>query len=275
VTRLREYLRPNTVDQALAAKQERGTTARYLAGGTDLVVFKPADVTCAIDITRLDLAGVHTENGALVIGATTLLRDIERHPAVAGITAGALLEALRETGPWLIRNQATLAGNLCNASPAADSAPMLLALDAELVLSDGRVIALDRFFVGPHRTILRDELVLELRLHPRDRAGSYHKQARSKSDIALVDVAVTARRENGRFTEVRVALACVAPTPIRARETEALLEGRAVDEELLSAVERSVRQEIRPIDDWRTTAAYRSHAAGVLTRRAVAALAAK
>lgn len=233
------------------------------------MVEKPRDVTTVIDIMHTGLDYVREEGGAIVIGATALLRDIERHPAVTGAADGALTLAVRETGPWLIRNAATLVGNMCNASPAADSAPMLLALDAEMVLSDGRLVPLTDFFVAPHRTILEDEMVTEIRLYPRGRRGHYHKQARSKSDIALVDVAVTASVDDNILSDVRVALACVAPTPIRAPRTEALLEGQRLTPELLREVEKVVRTEISPISDWRTSAEYRRHASGVLVRRAV------
>jgi CO/xanthine dehydrogenase FAD-binding subunit len=151
---------------------------------------------------------------------------------------------------------------------------MLLALDAEMVLSDGRVVPLTEFFVAPHRTILENQMVTEIRLYPRGRRGHYHKQARSKSDIALVDVAVAARVDGNVLSDVRVALACVAPTPIRAPKTEAVLEGQSVTPDLLREIEQLVRTEISPISDWRTSAEYRRHAAGVLVRRGIEDLAA-
>jgi carbon-monoxide dehydrogenase medium subunit len=273
VTQIREYLRPVSVDEAVAAKNERGDAARYLAGGTDVLVIKPSDVTTVIDVIHLGLDAVEQDNGSITIGSTALLRDIERHPAIVRVANGVLTDALRETGPWLIRNQATLIGNVCNASPSADSAPMLLALDAEVRLSDGKLIPLDQFFVAPHRTVLRNELVVELRIFPRDREASYTKLARSHSDIALADVAVAARREQGKLHDVRIALGSVAPTPVRARQCEQLLEGQHITDELLNEVTTLVRTEIKPIDDWRTSAEYRSHAVGVLVRRALIKLA--
>ncbi|HZT96287.1 MAG TPA: FAD binding domain-containing protein [Chloroflexota bacterium] len=269
---LREYLRPESIEEAVAIKRERGCDAVYLAGGTDVLVLKPRGVTTVIDIMAVDAAGVHQDGEAIVIGATALLCDIEQHPAVRTAVGGALRQAIRETGPWLIRNAATLAGNVCNASPSADSAAMLLTLDAELTLSDGAVVSLDRFFVGPHETVLTDELVKEIRLFPRGRLARFHKHARSKSDIALVNLAVSARAKDGALHDVRIALGSVAPTPIRARETERLLEGREIDAAVLRDVEASVRREIRPISDWRTSAEYRAHSAGLLVRRAVEGL---
>ncbi len=250
---LNEYLRPASLDEALAVKRDRGEEAAYLAGGTDLLVLRPRGVTTAVDLMSLGLNGIAQEDGTTVIGATALLRDIERHPAVKGLVGGALCDAIRETGPWLIRNAATLAGNLCNASPSADSAPMLLALDAQVTLSDGRNIDLDQFFLGPHQTILNDEILTAIRVFPKARVAHFHKHARSKSDIALVNLAVSGTPENGGFVNVRIALGCVAPTPIRARESEKLLEGQEVTEGILDDLVDSVRSEIRAITDWRAT----------------------
>lgn len=270
--RIREYVRPASVEEAVAVKAALGTSAFYLAGGTDAVLSRPPGATTAIDIMRLGMDGVETSDGKIVVGATTILRDVERHPAVAAVAGGALSEAIRDTGPWLIRNAATLAGNVGNASPSADSVPMLLALDTEIVLSDGRVLPLDRVFAGPHRTILDNALMVELRIDPRGRRGRFHKLSRSKSDIAQVNLAVAARAEDGRLHDVRIALGSVAPTPLRARKAEDLLEGQAVSEALLEELATSVRSEITPIDDWRATAAYRRHAAGVMAVRAIQSL---
>jgi len=278
---IQEYVRPSSVDEAIELKSRLGNKAFFLAGGTDALVFPPPDATTAIDIMRLGLDGVGRENGTVIVGATTILRDLERHLDVTGVAGGALIEAIRETGPWLIRNAGTLVGNICNASPSADSAPMLLALDAEVRLWGGRSIQLDDFFTGPHRTVLGDELVTELRIYPRDRQGYFHKLSRSKSDIAQVNIAITARLEDGALRDVRIALGSVAPTPIRARKSEALLEGKNIgaggefDTLLLDELAATIRAEISPINDWRATAAYRRHSAGVMAVRGVKALVAR
>lgn len=269
MSRLQEYVRPGSMEEAVERKKDSGGTAFYLAGGTDALVLIPEHARTAIDIMAIDMGGVRSENGAITIGANTILRDIERHPAIQQVADGALVEAIRETGPWLIRNAATLTGNLCNASPSADSAPILLALDAELSLSDGRVIKLDDFFVGPHRTVLEDEMVTDIRIHPRGRRGLFHKHSRSKSDIAQVNLAITARVEEQTLSDVRIAFGSVGPRPMRAKQSEALLEGTTMNSDLLELVVASARSEISPIDDWRATAQYRRHAAGVMLQRAV------
>jgi carbon-monoxide dehydrogenase medium subunit len=269
VSRIEKYLRASTIEEAIEMKIAAGTGGFYLAGGTDALVNTPAHRTTAIDIMRVGLDHVSRNNGSVNIGATALLCDIERHQEVRAIAGGALVEAIRETGPWLIRNAATLVGNLCNASPSADSAPMLLALDASLALSDGRVVPLDTFFASPHRTILTNELVTDIRLEPRGRTGVFHKLSRSKSDIAQVNLAVTARPEGSVLRDVRIALGSVAPTPIRARQSEQLLEGKPIWEDLWGQLAESVMSEVSPIDDWRATSTYRRHAAGVMVVRAV------
>jgi probable selenate reductase FAD-binding subunit len=272
VSEIREYLRPASLDEAIAAKQDRGNAARYLAGGTDLLVMQPPGVTSVIDIMDIGLDTIGAENGSVTVGSAALLRDIERHPAITGVANGALTHALQETAPWLIRNQATLCGNICNASPSADSAPMLMGLDAELQLSDGRIIGLDQFFVSPHHTVLNDELVVDIRLYPRGRRAHYSKLARSHSDIALVNLAITARAEGEELHDVRIALGSVAPTTVRAKQSERLIEGQRLTKELLDEAVHSVRTEIAPISDWRTSAEYRLHAAGILVRRALCQL---
>lgn len=270
--RIEKYFRPGSVEEAVEIKSQLQERAFFLAGGTDALVFTPPHATMAIDVMHLGLNQVNQTDGRLVIGATAILRDIERTPSVVQVAGGSLAEAIRETGPWLIRNAATLVGNVCNASPSADSAPMLLALDTEVILSSGRVIPLDQFFVSPHRTILQGELVTELRMYPRNRKGHFHKHSRSKSDIAQVGVAMTANVEGSVLRDVRLALGSVSPIAMRARRSEQLLEGSTAGTDMLEELVDTVRDEIDPIDDWRATAVYRRHIVGILARRAVESL---
>lgn len=272
MSRIEKYIRVSSIEEALAIKGTMGPKAFYLAGGTDALVHCLPGATTAIDIMSLEMDAVSQVNGSITIGATAILRDLERHPAITAVAGGALTETIRETAPWLIRNAGTLVGNICNASPSADSAPMLLALDASVMLSDGRAIPLTELFIGPHKTVLGDDLVTELRIEPRDRKGLFHKLSRSKSDIAQVNLAVTGRLEGGCLYDVRIACGSVAPTPMRAVRSEQLLEGNQVTTELLDQLRDMVRSEIRPIDDWRATAEYRRHAAGIMAVRAVRSL---
>jgi CO/xanthine dehydrogenase FAD-binding subunit len=271
VKNLKEYCRPTSVEEAVRLKRELGERAVYLAGGTDLLVHRPPRAERAIDIRHAGLEFAGRSDDGYMIGGGALLRDAEE--ALKGVCGGMLRGALRDTAPWLIRNAATVAGNIANASPAADSIPALLVLDAQLrlVANESETVPLESIFVGPHCTTLGDRLIYEIRIpgSAAERQAVFIKLARSKSDIALVNVAVAFRRDGDRLRDVRIALGAVAPTPMRARSAEAALEGEVVSPPMLAEMERQVRADIRPISDWRASAEYRTRMSGVLARRAV------
>jgi CO/xanthine dehydrogenase FAD-binding subunit len=271
VKNLKEYCRPSSVAEAVRLKRELGARAVYLAGGTDLLVHRPAGVERAIDIRHAGIEYAGQSGDWFVIGGGALLCDAEQ--ALRSVCGGMLRCALRDTAPWLIRNAATVAGNIANASPAADSVPALLALDAQLQLNadESDSVSLESVFVGPHRTVLGDRLIHEIRLPASavDRCGAFIKLARSKSDIALVNAAVSFILDGDRLREVRIALGAVAPTPIRAADAEALLEGQPLSPTVSAEVEQKVRDDIKPISDWRASAEYRTRMSGVLVRRAL------
>lgn len=268
---LKEYCRPTSVEEAVRLKRELGERAVYLAGGTDLLVHRPPRAERAIDIRHAGLEFAGRSDDGYTIGGGALLRDAEE--ALKEVCGGMLRGALRDTAPWLIRNAATVAGNIANASPAADSIPALLVLDAQLrlVADESETVPLESIFVGPHCTTLGDRLIYEIRIpgSAAKRQGVFIKLARSKSDIALVNVAVAFSRDGDRLQDVRIALGAVAPTPMRARSAEAALEGEVVSPQTLAEMERQVRADIRPISDWRASAEYRTRMSGVLARRAV------
>lgn len=267
---LKEYFRPASPEEAVEIKREYGEAAAYLAGGSDLLVHRPPELRAMIDIRHAGLGYARSVDGQLVIGGAALLRDAEAESAE--MAGGMLRLALRETAPWLIRNAATVAGNIANASPAADSVPALLALNAEVVLlgQSEESVALGEVLTGPHRTSLDGRLIREIRIPVRQgQLGAFIKLARSKSDIAQVNVAVALQLDGGVARGVRIALGAVAPTAVRVRGAEELLEGEAPSAEILREVQRVVENEVSPIDDWRASAAYRRRMAGVLARRAL------
>jgi carbon-monoxide dehydrogenase medium subunit len=268
---LREYVRPSSPEEALDIKKRYGERAAYLAGGSDLLVCRPPNLEVAIDIRHCGLAYVREDEEAYAIGGAALLRDAERE--LAGVAGGMLRKALRNTAPWLIRNAATVAGNIANASPAADSVPALIALDAQLLLMDGEDerVPVASVLVGPHRTTLGDRLIREIHLPKAAsaRRAVFTKLARSASDIALVNLAVAVEREGEVIREARIALGAVAPVPMRAERAEGLLAGQRPTPELLQQVEQVVREEVRPISDWRASEQYRRRMSGVLVRRAL------
>ncbi len=268
---LEEYFRPRSAREAVELKRQFGNEALYLAGGTDVMVHKPSQIRAVIDIAHTGLDFVHSESDCYVIGGCALLRDVERE--LDQVAGGMMRAAIRETAPWLIRNAATLAGNLANASPAADSVPALIALDAELELlgDHAEIVPVASILQGPHRTSLGDRLIRSIRItrSAGERIGVFIKHSRSKSDIAQVNLALCLRLDGGIMRDVRIVLGAVAPTAMRAYEAEKSLEGQPFDAVRLPELEEAVRAEVRPISDWRASEEYRRRISGVLARRAL------
>lgn len=273
-----EYLEPSSVDEACALLAEHAGEARVLAGGTDLLVqmkLERAEARCLIALRRVvDLRRIQGGGDGLVLGATATIRDIARSALVGRYTA--LQESCGAFSTIQVQVMGTVGGNVCNASPAADTAPALLAFDgrARILGRRGeRSVPLDEFFVGPGRTVLRaDEMLASLHLAPLAAAtgSAFVKLGRVTADIAKVSVAVRVDRDGDRIGECRIALGAVAPTPVRSLAAERVLRGRAPSAALVQEAARAVAEEIRPITDVRSTAAYRRHVAAVLVRDAVA-----
>jgi carbon-monoxide dehydrogenase medium subunit len=211
----------------------------------------------------------------LRLGALVTVRELETHPEVRQRYA-ALVGAAASFAGVQIRNLATVGGNVCNASPAGDTLPALLAFEAQcrIVGPEGeRWAPLEEFFTGPGSTILRrGEILAELRLPtpPRDTGSLYIKHSpRGAMDIATVGVAsVVSLQDRGQVcADVKIALGAVAPTPVRARSAEELLRGQTITPELLTAAASEAQRSATPIDDVRGSAAHRSDIAGVLVER--------
>jgi xanthine dehydrogenase small subunit len=270
---------PRSLDEAfgiLAAAPHRP-----MAGGTDLLVQitgelgEPPDRV--IDLWRLEeLRGITLEANALVLGALTTYTEIRRS-ALCREHVPALVAAAATIGAAQIQNRGTLGGNIANASPAGDTLPVLLASDAEIVVGGARgerVVPASQFWVAYRETaIQRDELVLRVRIplvggrEVRFRkVGTRRAQAISKVVLAL------AWREHGRsggWSDVRLALGSVAPTPIRATATEAVLEGARPTPATADRAAETLAGELRPIDDVRSTADYRRTVAARVLHRLV------
>jgi carbon-monoxide dehydrogenase medium subunit len=266
------FYRPGTVREALRLLQNGKNRARFVAGGTDLVVEADRSTRILIDITRAGLSYIRRKGQACVIGATTTMATIENSPAIRALAGGILARAAATCGSVQIRNMATLGGNLANGSPAADTATPLLALDAEVVLADARGrrrIPLTEFYSGPRKTkTLLVEVVIPV--PPRGARWSFQKLGRTEDDISLVNAAAGLQLDSkGRAKWVRIALGAVAPTPIRAVNAEKLLLGRKVDRSTLAEVCDEVEREVRPITDVRASAEYRREMCRVLVGRAL------
>jgi carbon-monoxide dehydrogenase medium subunit len=271
-----EYFEPATLAEASALLARYGARAQPLAGGTDLLVelkeqLRRAD--CVVNIKKIPgIAAMSFDPRAgLRIGALVTAREIEISPVTAKYYP-SLVQAARELGSIQVRNRATIVGNVCRASPSADTLPPLIADGAVVSIHGGqgtRRVPLEDFFTGPGKTVLKSgELVTEIVVPPpAPRTGKvYIKHGRRKAmELATVGVAVTLELED----EVRIVLGAVAPTPIRAKAAEALLRGREIDPALIERAARAAVEESRPISNVRASAEYRREMVGVLTRRAL------
>jgi carbon-monoxide dehydrogenase medium subunit len=277
-----DYHRPTALGEAFRLAGEC-PGARYIAGGTDLLVRIRAGrerPEALISLGRVEaLAGIALGQSTR-IGARATIGDLLRHREL--VQSYPLLDqAARPFASAQVRNLATVAGNLCNASPAADMAPVLLALDARVTVegpTGSREVALDAFFTGPGLTTLAPgELVTAIVLDaPHDAARScFLRQGRVGMDIALTSVAVHYRLVGRRIEHVRIAAGAVAPRPIRLRAVEEFLEGREVTNghgaALVGEAARLAASEIAPITDIRASAGYRRRLTGTLLARALTA----
>ena len=279
---LDEYLAPVTIEEAARALADG--RASVLAGGTALMLQAANGRTPyrgrLVNIRRIaELRGAAITGGRVRIGALTTVTDILNHAELA-----KAVPVLRQTADKFasnqIRNMATIGGNICNASPAGDMIIPLLALEAEVELAswDGakirtREVALEKFFTGPGRTVMeRGELLTAVSFAVPE-AGHRVRFAKSGPrpalEISTVSAAFAATCKDGVTTNVRIVLGAVAPTPIRARSAEALMEGAECSGDLAARAAKAAAGEISPIDDVRASAWYRTHLTEVFVRRLI------
>jgi CO/xanthine dehydrogenase FAD-binding subunit len=273
-----DLLRPPTLPEALAMLAEQAPDVMPLAGGTNLIV-ELRDGHGApkklMDVSRLrELRGICRNDGHVVIGGGTTITDLLTHPLIAE-HGRPLKQAAARLGNPLVRNRATVAGNLANASPAADTAPPLLALGAEVELvskTGARSIPLDDFMIGVNKTLLRrDELLASIRwpVPPARSAAGFYKIGLRKADACSVinAAAMVVWDEGGLCLQARIAIGAAAPRPVRAREAEAALLGQPFVADVIEKVAQLAVRATQPIDDIRGTASYRQRMAEVIVRR--------
>ncbi len=267
--------RPLDIPEALALLKTKGAVA--LAGGTNLIVDLRAGRENPRRVVSLDkletLRGIRQAGGKITIGGRTTVTDLLRSPLIAK-SAPVLVESAKQFAGQMVRNTATVAGNIACGSPAADLVPPLFALDAELTLVSPRgqrTVPIASFFTGYKKDVRRPgELISRIswKTPPARSCGLFYKLARRKGDaITVVGVAVSMSVERGRCARARIALGAVGPTVFRAREAEAILEGQAPTPALIEAAAKAAAKAARPIDDIRASAAYRRHSVHVLVRR--------
>lgn len=281
---IENYYVPDSIAAAVQLLQGEAT---ILAGGTDLTPQTASGArefaAALVNIQHIEeMRGIAVVDGRFRIGGLTTVTDILESDKLAA-EVPVLVDAADHFASPQIRNAASLAGNLCNASPAGDMIIPLLLLDAEVELAswvDGAVSsrsgALADFFISPGKTIMHSgELLTAVGFA---RPGEGYRAAFLKSgprpalEVATVSMGVAGLVQDGVFSNVRVAVGAVAPTPLRAGETEALLEGRMLDAQLIDEAVEVVSREVIPIDDVRASAWYRTHLTGVYLRRLLTSL---
>ena len=276
-----DFYQPATLAEASRLLRENGPGGRFLAGGTDLVIAmkeKGLLPKYIVDLKRVPgLSGIRDNNdGSMTIGALTTMYAIETSPVITK-KYPFLAQSAAEVGSIQIRNRATIGGNMANATPSADVAPSLIALSATAKIASAeaeRTVPLEEFFRGPGQNIMNaDEILTEIRI-PKTQAqlvGEYIKfSPRDMMDLAYIGVAVAYNLGTDKKCQgVRIVLGAVAPTPIRAKNSEALLEGQVLTDELATKVGDEAAKESKPISDVRSSADYRRAMVGVMTKRAI------
>ncbi len=271
-----DLYQPRSLDDALQALAKSGEM-QPLAGATNLIPDlrgKRENCRNFVSLNALDdLRYIKREGTRVTLGAGTTIADILHDPgietdapalhAAAGIFAGAM-----------VRNAATIGGNICCGSPSADTVPALLTLDAEVTLSSAsaeRTVPLDEFYTDYKKSVMRgDELLTSVswNVPPENSANLFYKLARRKGDaITVTGVAVLIAAEDGVCSRARIALGSVGPTIFRAKTAEAMLTGKALDEDIIEQAARAAADQSSPIDDIRASAGYRLQTAFSLTRR--------
>ena len=276
-----EYFEPATLDDALALLQRYQGSGSLFAGGTDLLVQmkehvrQPAQVINIKKIPGMDDFAFDAKTG-LRLGALVTTRQVETSPVTLRHYAG-LAKAATDFASIQVRHRATVVGNVCRASPSADTLPPLIADGAVLRIhgpAGQRRVAVQDFCTGPGRTVLAaDEIVTHIEIPaPPPRTGKVYLKhgRRAQMELATVGAAVRLTLDaDGSVLDVAIVLAAVAPTPLRAVQAEALLRGQRPTPERLAAAAQAASDEARPIGDVRGSADYRREMVRVLTRRAL------
>ena len=276
-----DYLAPTTVEEALAALAEHGDDAKILAGGQSLLPVLRMRLNApevVIDLGRIEsLQGVRDDGDAIVVGAMTRHAVVAEDPLVAE-HAALISKAVEHLADAQIRHRGTFGGALAHADPAGDLGAPVLALGAQFVIAGSggtRTVAADDFFVDLFETAIgEDEILTEIRVPKHTGWGAhYEKFVRVAHQWPIVAVAAAVRVDGGTISEARVGLTNMGSTPLRARGVEEALAGQPATDEAVRAAAARATEGTNPPSDLNGQAAYRSHLATVLTRRAVLAAA--
>ncbi len=270
-----EYFTPNTIQEALHLLDQYGSDANVIAGGTDLLVQMKNEVVSPshlINIMKIsEMSFIKAEEGWLRIGAATKWHEVVEFCA-RDRKYTALYEASCSLGKVQVRNMGTIGGNLCTASPAADSAPALLVFNSRVKLTSAqgeRIINLEDFFKGVNLTAMApNEIMTEIQIPSiNKRMGSaFMKITRVGADISKISCAVALERQGDICASCKIAMGAVAPVPMRIDQADRIVIGKKVDASLVEEMGKKVSEEINPITDIRSTAEYRSQTATILLK---------
>lgn len=272
-----QFITADSVPHALKLLGQHGQTARVVCGGTDLMVrlhLKRLPECVFINIRELEeLRYIREEDGWICIGAGTTLGALE-HSLLLMDKAPTLFQAAQVFADPNVRHSATLGGNICNASPSADSAPSLLAFDAQVVIAreDGqRTLPIRQFFTGVGRTALNPgELVTQVRFHPNPNSAFVKVGLRNAMAISVVNIAASVDlSQDGVMKDVRIAVGAVAPTPVRAGHAEDCLRGKRPEDAVIRQAMDAIQMDIKPITDVRASEQYRRIVTENMMRRVV------
>lgn len=274
-----DYVVPKTLSDLLEMLDGQGKETTVIAGGTDLMLALKERTVFPDTVVNLghlkgELGGIGVSNGVLRIGALATFSQIELSPFVVRY-ANALRQGAANVGTLQIRSIATLGGNLATASPAADSAPPLIALGASIILlskSGQRVLPVENFFTGPKKNVLRSgEIISSVEIPAKDSVSSawIRGAVRKENVLSTVSVAVATSVRDGKFGTSRIALGAVAPTPILAEKSSAMMSGSEATAEQAGKVASLAVADSRPISDIRASESYRKHLVYALTKRLI------
>ena len=273
------YEAPGTVEAAIELLASAGGVAKLLAGGTDLLIQMRTDMVepdLVVNLKKIDeLRAISAENGGFRFGAAVPGMELVGHEAFAAAWPG-VVDGVSLIGSIQIKGRASVGGNICNGSPAADATPPMIAAGATASVAGPngrREVAVEDIVTGPGQTsIAKDEIVVSFFLpeRPANSGDAYLRfTPRTEMDIAVVGVAVNLTLDGGgTCTQARVSLGAVAPTPLLVAEAAETLIGTPVDDGALEALAGAASAACRPIDDKRGTVEFRTQVAGVLARRA-------
>jgi CO/xanthine dehydrogenase FAD-binding subunit len=273
-----KFAAPKTLDEAVALLAGANGSGRVLAGGTDLLVQMRSGVRAPgliVDVKHIpELMTIAKTAKGYTVGAAVPGAEISEHEGLCADWPG-VVEAIDIIGSTQIQGRASAGGNLCNASPAADSVPALIAAGATVTIQGPkgrRELPVEKVCAGPGRTNLENgEIVVSISLPARPKGGgdAYLRLIpRTEMDIAVVGMGVCLAMEKGKCTQARVGLGAVAPTALLVEEAGAALVGSSLDDEALEKAAAACRAACKPIDDKRGTIVYRTKIAGVLLKRA-------